>query len=211
MSSSSSSNPDNRHEPAAPPVEMSNAVLMWVGLLVALLLGWCGVQTILTALWGSAGLGLPPTHAPAFEETVGHSQRLPTAANSWLTCISPPKLAVLICCGLLFSSKAGRVMFGVAAGCFVAAAVAHCLAAAADAVMVCVSVMSAAATATKVLLQGCMAALVTRIASLVIIAALLASIALFCLVQVSHPAVVRCHCMIESTRLHITAAQCVRF
>ena len=184
---------------------------MWVGPLVALLLGWYGVQAQLTALPGSAEFALPPTHAPTSEEavTVGLSQRLLAVAYSWSTCISTPKVAVAICCGLLFSSNAGRALFVVAASFFVAAALAHHLAAAAAATLVlCVGTLWAAATAVEVLPKGCVTTLITP--SLVITAALLACRALFCLVQVSHPAVVHCHCMIESTRLHITTAHCVK-
>ena len=137
----SSSGPDTKHKPAPPTVEPSGALLMWIGLLVALLLGWYGVHI----LWGPAELVLPPTHAAPVEETVtvGLSQHLPTAADSWLTYIRTPKvaadswltyirtpkvaadswlmyirtskIAVVTCCGLLVSSKAGRVLFGVAA------------------------------------------------------------------------------------------------
>ena len=196
----SSSGPDTKHKPAPPTVEPSGALLMWIGLLVALLLGWYGVHI----LWGPAELVLPPTHAAPVEETVtvGLSQHLPTAADSWLTYIRKPKvaadswltyirtskIAVVTCCGLLVSSKAGRVLFGVAAICFVAAAVARHLAAA---LVSCISMLWAAVTAAvEMLLKGCVAVLLAP--RLVIIAVLLASTALFCVVQVS-PAVVPLH------------------
>ena len=93
---------------------------------------------------------------------------------------------------LLLSSKAGRLLFGVAASCFAAAAVAQHLAAAAEAALrLGISTLWARATAVEVLLKGCVAARMTP--SLLHIAALLASAALFCLVQVSHPAMVLCH------------------
>lgn len=93
---------------------------------------------------------LPPTHAPAFEEavTLGLSQSLLIVAYSWLRCVSTSKVAVAICCGLLFSSKAGRALFVVASSCFAAAAVARYLATAAEAALVlCVGTLWAAVTA----------------------------------------------------------------
>ena len=165
--------------------------------MVALLLGWCGVHAVeVNTLWRSADFA-----------TSSSTVSVPTAVGGWLLHVSKLGVAVFAGCMLLLRSKAGRLLFGVTASCFAAAAVAHHLAAAAEAALgLSVSMLWAVPTAVEVLLKGCVAALFMP--SLVKTLALLAASALFCLVEVSHPAVVLLS--IESSHVCITTAQCVK-
>ena len=199
--------PDSNPEPAAPAAQPSSSMLMWVILLVALLLGWYKIQALRSARLNPAENASPPTQAPAFRDTaiVGLSHRLQTAVLSWLGCIIRPRVAVIVCCGLLFWNKAARHLLASIAMGLAAVAVARYMAAT---VGLHFSKLWAEATAVKLLLKGSVAALLTS--AVVIVVALLAFFALGFLIQVRHPAAVLCQCMTVSPHTSVAIAQCVQ-